>query len=93
MPLCLSVWHVRSGAGGCVEGCVCQQLSQPLGMAPLFLAGHQVFTLAMSSLCAVGGDSKLTLCAAWDGVRLKGRELCCPSGKFCAVRTIHGSSH
>lgn len=26
--------------------CVCQQLSQPLGMAPLFLAGHQVFTLA-----------------------------------------------
>lgn len=73
--------------------CVRQRLSQPLGMAPLFLAGHQVFNLATSSLCAVGGNRKLTRCPAWDGVKLKNRELCCPSGIFCTIRPIRGSSH
>lgn len=56
---------------------------QLLGMAPLFLAGHQVFTLAMSSFHAVGDNRKLTQGPAWDGVRLKERESSAvPQGNF-----------
>lgn len=39
------------------KACVHLQHSRALGESPLFLAGHQVFTLDRSSFCPVDGNS------------------------------------